>query len=39
VIDAAHHDEGALRGAVAVALDHITRPAALAERADRRNPP
>ncbi len=39
VLDAAHHDEGALRGAVAVALDHITRPAALAERADRRSPP
>ncbi|MFG1876439.1 ROK family protein [Sphaerisporangium sp. NPDC049003] len=35
VLDAAHGDEGALRGAVAVGLDHVTSEAALASWAER----
>ncbi|GAA3821039.1 ROK family transcriptional regulator [Sphaerisporangium flaviroseum] len=39
VLDAAHGDDGALHGAVAVGLDHITSEAALATWADRRPTP
>jgi len=39
VLDAAHGDDGALRGAAAVGLDHITSEAALAAWADRHPSP